>query len=124
MRTLLFTSLLISLPCTTNLAVQPRLINHSLHPYVLPTGAQRSLDELAKQCDVLILGETHGTREVPGIVASLLASLAKARYGTLALEIPADQQGPLTDWALGKTTVVPSFFAQPTDDGRGNAQVL
>ena len=40
------------------------------------------------------------------------------------MEIPADEQGPLTDWATGKTEAVPSFFAKPIGDGRGNIQAL
>ena len=38
--------------------------------------------------------------------------------------MPAEQQGPLTDWATGKTKAVPSFFAKPIADGRGNVQAL
>ena len=80
--------------------------------------------ELAGESDVLILGENHGTQEVPAVAAALLAPLSELGYGALALEIPADDQGPLTDWATGKTEALPNFFTQPYADGRGNIQVL
>jgi hypothetical protein len=82
------------------------------------------LSEVAAHSDVLILGETHGTKEVPAVAATLLEQLTKLRYGALALEIPVDEQGPLTDWATGKTEKVPGFFAKPLADGRGNIQAL
>src|SRR5262249_44664864 len=95
-----------------------------LAPYALPSKSQHALKEIAGQCDVLVLGEIHGTQEVPAIVTALLEPFTKLGYGLLALEIPADQQGPLTYWATGKTTTVPRFFTKQIEDGRGNMQVL
>ena len=95
-----------------------------LKPYPLPPDVQHSINELAAQSNVLILGEIHGTQEVPAIAATLLQSLTKLGYGVLALEVPADQQGPLSDWATGRTTTVPSFFAKPWEDGRGSTEAV
>jgi hypothetical protein len=108
--------------CSTARA-QP-LIPQSLDSYPLPSKVLADLDKLAAQCDVLILGEIHGTQEVPGVAAALLAPLTKHGYGVLALEIPSDQQRPLTDWATGKSQTVPSFFSNPPGDGRGSIQTL
>ena len=75
----------------------------ALTPYSLPAAAKQPIKELADRSDVLILGETHGTQEVPEVVASLLPTLSKMGYHVLALEVPSDQQAALTDWATGKT---------------------
>lgn len=96
----------------------------SLEPYPLPSKVRQALVELAGQSDILILGEQHGTQEVPALAVALLEPLAKQGYRALALEIPSDQQGPLSDWAAGKTDAIPSFFAEPSADGRGNVQAL
>ncbi|HEV2970514.1 MAG TPA: DUF6624 domain-containing protein [Pirellulales bacterium] len=96
----------------------------ALEPYSLPASAERSITDLAARSDVLILGETHGTQEVPAVGAALLAPLSKLGYSALALEVPSDQRGPLIDWATGKTPILPSFFAKPNGDGRGNLQLL
>jgi hypothetical protein len=71
-----------------------------------------------------MLGEIHGTREVPGLVAGLLTSLTDRGYHTLALEVPNDAQVALLAWARGETGTIPDFFAKPSGDGRGNAQLL
>jgi len=94
--------------------------------YELPQKATEALAGLASETDVLMLGETHGTQEVPAVAAALLAPLSKLGYGVLALEIPSDQRQPLIDWAAGKTTKVPPFFTKPLEweDGRGNVQLL
>jgi hypothetical protein len=96
----------------------------ALKPYPLPTAVQRSVTELAAESDVLILGETHGTQQVPAVAAALLAPLTKLGYQVLAVEVPTDQQASLTAWATGKTKTVPSFFAMPSEDGRGSIEAL
>ena len=95
-----------------------------LTPYSLPAAAEQPIKELADRSDVLILGEIHGTQEVPEVAAALLPTLSKMDYQVLALEVPSDQQSALTDWATGKTQTIPSFYAKPTTDGRGNKQML
>ncbi len=96
----------------------------ALEPYLLPDMVLKTLQDVAAQSDVLILGELHGTQEVPRLVQTLLPSLAAWGYGALALEIDADQHRALVDWAMDRTQPAPPFFAQPSGDGRGNVQVL
>ncbi len=93
-------------------------------PYSLPKLVRQSLEEVATTSDVLMLGETHGTRETSELAAAMLAPLSKLGYGVLAVEIPADRQAALVAWATGKTTVVPDFFAKPWEDGRGSVEGL
>jgi hypothetical protein len=95
-----------------------------LAPLALPADVEQSLVTFAKTCDVLVVGEIHGTQEVPELVAALLAPLDASGYKVLALEVPHDAQPALVAWATGKTEVVPAFFAQPGVDGRGNVQAL
>jgi hypothetical protein len=112
---------LVLLACVAAIA-QPS--PQTLEPYPLPSGVQRSVDELAAQSDVLVLGEIHGTQEVPAVAAGLLAPLTKLGYGVLAVEVPEDQRAGLIAWTAGTTTTVPSFFARPWEDGRGSAEAL
>ena len=95
-----------------------------LTPYDLPAPVLQSLLDLAAGADVLLIGETHGTREVPRLVAALLDPLAALGYGGLGLEMARDQRDALAAWAAGAATPPPPFFAAPWPDGRGNAQAL
>ncbi len=117
-------SIFITVVLLTCVAARAQLVTEALRPYPLPADVTRSFGEVAAQSDVLILGELHGAQEVPAVAASLLAPLTDLGYNVLALEIPSDQQAPLTAWATGKTGTVPSFFARPNGDGRGNIQLL
>ena len=95
-----------------------------LKPLPLPPAAKAQLENLAATSDILILGEMHGTQEVPELVASLLGPLAKLGYHTLALEVPSDEQASLLSWSRGESARIPEFFTHPNGDGRGNAQLL
>jgi hypothetical protein len=95
-----------------------------LSPYPLPPQVFEDLQALAAESDVLIVGEMHGTREVPRLIAELLPALAPLGYQGLALEIPADARDDLADWAVSDNLPVPDFFAAPNFDGRGNAEAL
>jgi hypothetical protein len=106
------------------LAIRSGSYAGNLEPYRLPSEARARVEDLAGSSDVLILGEIHGTREVPGLVAGLLAPLNERGYRVLALEVPSDAQAPLLAWARGETEKVPDFFAHPSGDGRGNVQLL
>ena len=88
---------------STCVAVQAETVPDRIQPYPLPARAERALVALAGEADVLVLGEMHGSQEVPAVAAALLGPLTKLGYGALALEVPAEEQGPLTDWATGKT---------------------
>ncbi len=92
--------------------------------YSLSQEVQGALRDVAADSDILMLGEIHGTQEVPAVAAALLAPLSQLGYQTLALEIPADQRKAILGWANGTTTVVPRFFAAPVEDGRGNIELL
>src|SRR5262249_45835285 len=74
-----------------------------LKPYPFPNDARASLENLAASSDILILGEMHGTQEVPELVASLLARLTELGYNTLAIEVPNNEQASLRAWACGET---------------------
>jgi hypothetical protein len=95
-----------------------------LRPYPLPPAARARIEELAASSEVLILGEVHGTQEVPALVAGLLEPLTKLGYHTLALEVPNDVQASVLAWARGETERLPDFFTNPNGDGRGNTQLL
>ena len=113
------------LACLFNcLAIQSDSYAGDLKPYPLPPAAKAGIDDLAASSDILILGELHGTQEVPELVASLLAPLTKLGYNTLALEAPNNCQASLLAWTRGKSERIPDFFAHPNGDGRGNAQLL
>jgi len=105
-------------------AAETAPIIEPLQPYALPAEVAKTIDDAARQNDVLLLGEWHGTQEVPAIAVALLPSLTKLGYHALALEAPRDQQSHLNDWALGKTESIPEFFAHPSTGGRGNVQAL
>ena len=93
--------------------------------YALPPGCRGAgLLQIAASNHLLLFGELHGTREVPAVVAGLLPKLVERGYRGLGLEVPRDQQAPLTAWADGLTDQPPPFFARPSRDGRGNTQVL
>ncbi|MBI3244552.1 MAG: hypothetical protein HYZ49_19910 [Chloroflexi bacterium] len=79
---------------------------------------------LAQQSDILIFGETHGTQEVPQVLAAMLDDFRATGFCALGLEAPLSEQNALANWAKGETTEAPSFFARPFADGRGNEQAL
>lgn len=93
-------------------------------PYDLSASAKSQLLALAAQSDLLLLGETHGTQEVPRLVLGLLDDLTTLGYGGLALELPRGEGSPLVQWAAGKSNPPPFFGPAEFRDGRGNAQAL
>ncbi len=93
-------------------------------PYDLPQPAKGQLLELAAQSDLLLLGEVHGTQEVPRLVLGLLDDLAALGYGGLGLELPRGEGAQLAAWAEGRGEPPPSFDPAEFRDARGNAQAL
>lgn len=79
---------------------------------------------LAAESDLLLIGELHGTQEVPCLMLGLLPALAKLGYGGLALELPVGERDQLLRCAQGKDTPPPMFGPADFRDGRGNAQAL
>jgi hypothetical protein len=105
------------------LAIPSDSCGSDLEPYALPPEARTAIEKLAADSDVLILGEFHGTQEVPQLVAGLLSPLTELGYHTLAIEVPNNHQAAVRARALGETEAIPDFFANPNGDGRGNAQL-
>lgn len=99
-------------------------MENALTPYPLPPQALEPLLTLAQECDVLLIGELHGTQEVPRLVFGLLDSLAARGYGGLGLEIPEGERDRLESWARDERDTPPNFFTHPSPDGRANAEVL
>ena len=60
-------------------AAQDSPIPETLTPYPLPAKAQQALTQLAAETDVLVLGETHGTQEVPQLAAGLLGRVVRVQ---------------------------------------------
>jgi hypothetical protein len=95
-----------------------------LAPYELSLEVCQAVIDVALASDVLLFGELHGTQEVPRLLLSLLSALTTAGYRGLALEIPRSDRETLEGWARAQEAVLPEFFAHPSDDGRGNREVL
>lgn len=93
-------------------------------PYNLPLSAKEPLLELAAQSDLLLLGEMHGTQEVPRLILSLLDDLAALGYSGLGLELPRGEGKQLIEWAESKSDPPPFFGPAEFRDGRGNVQML
>lgn len=101
-----------------------------------PTGPPANVDgcapepilprDLAMPGTMVILGETHGTREVPTFAADLAChALAQGRALVLALEIPASEQARIDrflassgDAAARADLVSGEFWTFPMQDGR------
>lgn len=99
-------------------------MSEAIAPYELPPPVKAELLALAAKSDLLLLGETHGTQEVPRLVLGLLDDLAALGYGCLGLEMPRGEQDTLGKW-IADGEVLPAFFGpQEFQDGRGNQQVL
>lgn len=96
----------------------------AINPYSLPDAVRERLLALAALSDVLLLGETHGTQEVPRLALGLLPYLAQIDYGALALEAPSDQRDQFVEWAAGGDAPPPFFGPSDFRDGRGNTQML
>ena len=93
-------------------------------PYDLPPPVNAQLLELAAQSDLLLLGECHGTQEVPRLVLGLLDDLAALGYGGLGFELPKGQNKRLTAWAAGEGEPPPLFGPDGYRDGRDGEQTL
>lgn len=93
-------------------------------PYDLPPPVKAQLLDLAAQSDLLLLGEIHGTQEVPRLVLGLLDDLAALGYGGLGLELPRSQESQFAQWAAGAGEPPPFFGPAEFRDGRGNIQVV
>ena len=97
----------------------------AITPYDLPPPIKAELLELAARSDLLLLGEWHGTQEVPRLVLGLLDDLAGLGYGGLGMEIGTDGQEVLAALAPeGSGNLPPAFTLPEWQDGRRNAQMV
>ena len=85
--------------------------------YPLPSPVQARISELAQRADCLLIGEIHGTLEIPRIVASLLPIMWDHGYRGLGVEIPQLEQDSLRKWLSDPSAPLPMFFARPWPDG-------
>jgi hypothetical protein len=93
-------------------------------PLPLPDAVKAGLLRLAQHSDVLIIGELHGTSEIPRLIAALYSDLLALGYRALAFELPSDMREEVAGWGIDPTCAIPRFYARPSEDGRGNAEVL
>lgn len=91
--------------------------------FLLPDDVLRELCEQAAQIDLFLVGELHGTREVPQLLALLWDNLRPHGYAGLAIEMPQSQRKLIVDWANG-TGELPIFFRYPPSDGRSSVEIL
>jgi len=92
--------------------------------YLLPENVLLSITDLADPADCLMVGEIHGTQEIPRIVVSLLPMLWEKGYRGLGVEVPHAEQDSLRRWLSDPSTPLPMFFARPWQDGRGSREML
>jgi hypothetical protein len=90
----------------------------------LPDRTRQALLQIARESDLLLFGELHGTQEVPELISSLLDDLTALGYGGLDLEFPGSVQEPLMQWASGASDSVPELFTRPPSNGTNGEQAL
>lgn len=98
----------------------------------IPCMAPEAVPAEVQQAPFLVLGEVHGTREVPAFVAGYLCAAARAgRRITLAMELPAVAQDAIDAFlaSRGATGDVARFtdaalWRRPMQDGRSSAAML
>jgi hypothetical protein len=81
---------------------------------------------------LLVLGEVHGTREVPAFVAGYLcAAVAQQRKLTLAIEFPTSEQGAIDAFMAssgtpqdGERLTGTAFWRRAMQDGRTSIDML
>ena len=93
-------------------------------PYDLPEPAKVQLLTLARESDLLLIGELHGTQEVPRLMLGLLPALTELGYNGLALEISMGEREQLLRCVQGEDSPPPMFGPSDFRDGRGNAQTF
>lgn len=89
-----------------------------------PDRTRQAVLQMARESDLLLFGELHGTQEVPQLVSLLLDDLTALGYGGLGLEFPDSVQEPLMRWASGASDAVPEMFTRSPGDGTTGEQVL
>src|SRR4051794_20607734 len=89
---------------------------------LLPDRTRQAILQLARQCDLLLFGELHGTQEVPQFLTELLDDLAALGYGGLGLEFTRYERENFMRWGGGQSDALPFFYMLPPSDGQANEQ--
>ena len=89
----------------------------------LPERVREAIREIATRSDILFIGATEGTREVPQMLAGITADLDPLGYRVLALELHPAARDSLIAWADGTTDKLPLLF-DPHVGGQGSLQIL
>lgn len=100
----------------------------------LPDGCGPLVDpeRIARTAPIILVGEIHGTREYPALVARLACdALAGGRAVTLALEIPLEEEARLAayvasngDTRASAALTAGSWFWRELRDGRASGAML
>jgi len=98
----------------------------------VPCMADEAIPEAVQRAPFLVLGEVHGTREVPAFVAGYLCAAARqGRPLTLAIEIPAAVQGAIDAYLASagapqdaERLTAGELWRRPMQDGRSSAAML
>lgn len=90
---------------------------------LLPERVRETIHELAARSDILFIGATKGTREVPQVLAGITADITPLGYRVLALELHPAARDSLIAWADGTAARLPILF-DPHAAGQGSLQIL
>jgi hypothetical protein len=105
---------------------------HAAAAGAAPCLAADAVPSAVLDAPLLVLGEVHGTREVPGFVAGYLCAAAKQqRKLTLAIEFPTGEQGAIDAFMASSGTPQDSerltgtaFWRRAMQDGRTSIDML
>jgi len=82
--------------------------------------------KILKKYDLIVLGELHGTKEIPELMKKIIESLLD-EVSLIFLEIPMHQQRYLDTYLISEQESslyeIP-FFEHPSKDGRGSKEYL
>lgn len=90
---------------------------------LLPERVREAIREIATRSDILFIGATAGTREVPQTLAGITADLDPLGYRVLALDLHPSARDSLIAWADGTADKLPLLF-DPHAQGQGSLQIL
>jgi len=79
-----------------------------------------------KKQNIIILGELHGTAEIPQHMLKIISGLSDS-FHTIFLEIPVSQQKYIDSYFISKDESLLQeipFFKEPSMDGRGSQEYL
>jgi hypothetical protein len=95
--------------------------------------AASAILEAHAEAPVLVIGELHGTREAPALIAALAGRIGASRALSVALEIPAQEQARVDDYlasdgaaAATRALLAGAFWQRPRErsDGRRSQATL